>query len=348
MRRIGYLIIIFLIILLVGCNKDNKIEKYEVAVIETTSNKEKSLITYYNEKLEKVGSKYLKYAELGTNFYNPVYHKEEIYIVPRGVQGEHNEKKVISLNLNTAEDTYYTVNKTNIICIAVNNKYLFAASNLNAVSYLTRTDFKEGKEKELAFNNEYLSLVVATDSYALAFLSSIDNQNMYSKINVYDSESLKLIKSIDITEYGINQTKYCLDNNKLYFANAYDKYDMPTNKLGILDMSDFSLSEVALDFNSPDDIQLLSNNRLLISCTDVVQSDGTNVIIYQIDTGDQTVYDLKVPILNIRTFDDKLYVLSSDYRLNVFNINDDMKLIKGIKHELTEGVYCSNLFIDLQ
>lgn len=346
MRKIRYMIMAFLMVLLVGCNKDKTIGEYEVAVIETTSNKEKSLITYYDDNLEKVGTKSLDYAELGTNFYSPVYHEDEIYIVPRGVQGKHNEKKVISLNLKTGEDTDYTVNKTNIICTAVNKKYLFAGSNLNTVSYLTRTEFKGETEREIAFNNEYLSLIAASDSYVFVFLSSIDSQNMYSKINVYDSNTLQLKTSIDITEYGINQTKYYIDNNKLYFANAYDKNDQPSNKLGILNLNDFSLSEVILDFNSPDDIQLLSDDRLLISCTDVVQSNGTHIIIYQMDTGNQTSYDLKVPILNIKSIDDKLYVLSSDNNIYIFDMSDDMKFIQSKQHELTEGVYCSNLFVD--
>lgn len=347
MSKKVYLIIALLLLSLTGCN-NKEIGDYKVAVIETTSNKEKSLITYYDEDLEKVGSKSFEYAELGSNFYSPEYQDEEIYIVPRGLQGNHNEKKVISLNLKTGNDTVYDVDKVNIICTAVNKKYLFAGSNLNAISYLSRIDLKDKKETDLSFNNEYLSLIAATDKYVFAFLSSTDDQNIYSKINVYNVDSLELIKTIDITEYGINQTKYYLDKDNLYFSNAYDKYDQQNNILGIMNLDDFSLKKVELKYNSPDDIQFLENGDLLISCTDVVQSNGTHVIIYEKDTGNQTSYDLNIPIMNIKAMNNKLYALSSDYNLYVYDIDNDMKLVKSTEHELTEGAYCSNLFVDIE
>lgn len=340
------MLIAFILFFIVGCDGSKGIDHYEVAIIETTSNKKTSLVTYYDENLEKVGSKSLDYAELGNNFYSPIYQDNKVYIVPRGLQGEHNEKKVISMDLKTGEDAEYNVNKTNIICTAVNKNYLFTSSNLNAVSYLTRTDFKSKEEKELTFNEEYLSLIVASDEYIFAFLSSIDDKKMYSKIDIFDVDTLKLKKEIDITAYGINQTKYYLDNENLYFANAFDKNDQPTNILGILNLKNFTLKRVTLKYNSPDDIQFLNENRLLISCTDVVQSNGTNIIIYEIDTGNQFSYNLNIPILNIKLNNDKLYVLSSENILYKYEVTNDFKLIKSIEHNLTDGVYCSTFFVN--
>ena len=342
-----FLVLLVFIFAVTACNKNDKeIFDCDIAVVETTSNKEKSLITYYDNKLNAVGTKSLNYAELGSNFYRPVHYNEQVYIVPRGLQGRHDEKKIISLNIKNGEDKEISVNKNNIICTAVNGDYIFAGSNLDAVSYLTRTNFNDGNEKEIAFNNEYLSLLTASDQYVFVFLSSIDFENMYSKMNIYDTKTLELKISLDISDYGINQTKYYLNENKLYFTNSFDKNDHPTNMLGIVDLVDFSLKRVELEFNSPDDIEFIDNKWLVISCTDVVQSNGTNIILYEIDTGEQVYYDLKIPILNIKVLDDKLIVLGSDNSLNVYDINNDMKHLRSIKHKLSEGVYCSTLFVN--
>lgn len=64
---------------------------------------------------------------------------------------------------------------------------------------------------------------------------------------------------------------YCLNNNNLYFSNAYDKNDEATNVLGVLNLNDLSLSKIALECDYPDDIQYLSEDKLLISCTDIVR-----------------------------------------------------------------------------
>ncbi len=343
-RVINFISFILIGLFLIGCSTNDKLSDYSIAVIETTSNDEKSLITYYDDNLKKINSNFLDYAELGTNFYNPIYHDDQVYLVPRGLQGKHDEKKVISLNLTDGENNEYDVNRNNIICTATNEDYLFAGSNLNAVSYLTRIKYEDKSEKELAFKSEYLSLVAVSDQYVIVFLTSVGYENIYSKINIYDIDRLELKKSIDITELGINQTKYCLNNNILYFSNAYDKNDKATNVLGVLDLNDLSLSKVVLECNYPDDIQCLTEDKLLISCTNVVLSDGTKLIELDTKTGEQTIYDLGIPILNIKASKNKLFVLSSEYILNVYSINDGMKLIKSTEHKLTEGNYCSAIF----
>lgn len=345
-RVLNFISFVLIGLFLIGCSSNDKLGDYSVAVIETTSNVEKSLVTYYDGNLKKINSKFLDYAELGTNFYNPIYHDDQVYLVPRGLQGKHDEKKVISLNLADGENTEYDVNRNNIICAATNEDYLFAGSNLNAVSYLTRIKYEDKSEKEITFKNEYLHLVAVSDQYVIVFLTSTTAgyENTYSKINVYDINSFELKKSIDITELGITQTKYCLNNNNLYFSNAYDKNDEATNVLGVLNLNDLSLSKIVLECDYPDDIQYLSEDKLLISCTDVVRSDGTKVIELDTKTGEQTIYDLGIPILNIKVSKNKLFVLSSEYILNVYSIDDGMKLIESTEHKLTEGNYCSAIF----
>lgn len=345
MRKILNFISLFLMgFILIGCSLNEKLDNYDIAIIETTSNDEKSLVSYYDDNLKKIDSKFLNYAELGTNFYNPIYQGDQIFIVPRGLQGKHDEKKVISLNLTTGKNNEYVIDRNNIICTATSENYLFAGSNLNGISYLTRIKYEDKSVKEIMFNNEYLSLVITSDKYVIAFLTSINHENIYSKINVYNIDSLELKKTIDITELGINQTKYCLNKNMLYFSNAYDQNDEPTNVLGVLNLKDLTLSKVALKCYYPDDIQCLAEDKLLISCTDVVLSNGTKVIELDTHTGEQIVYDLGIPILTVKASKNKLFVLSSEYILNVYNIDEDMKLIKSVQHKLTEGNYCSAIF----
>ena len=185
-RVINFISFVLIGLLLSGCSTQDKLDDYSIAVIETSSNEEKSLVTYYDDNLKKINSNFLDYAELGTNFYNPIYHDDQVYLVPRGLQGKHDEKKVISLNLTDGNNNEYDVNRNNIICTTTNDDYLFAASNLNYISYLTRIKYADKSEKELSFKKEYLSLVAVSDQYVIAFLTSAGNENVYSKINIYD------------------------------------------------------------------------------------------------------------------------------------------------------------------
>lgn len=184
MKKVICVIVGFLFISLVGCSKNEMIDEYEVAIVETTSNKEKSLITYYNDQLEIVGTKSLGYAELGSNFYRPEYYGDYVYLVPRGLQGRHDEKKVIGVDLKTGEEHDYQVNQNNILCTAVNSKYLFTGSNINAVSYLTRVAFSTGEETEIAFEHAYVSLIAANEQYVFVFSSSLDDTHMLSLIHI--------------------------------------------------------------------------------------------------------------------------------------------------------------------
>lgn len=345
MKLFKILIIFLLFFFLSGCDQTKKEinDKYKVAIIETSSKNENSLITYYNENLEQNKTIKLKYAELGSNFYNPNYSNDVVYLVPRGLQGKHNTHKIIGLDTLTDNIKDYNIERTNILCTATNDKYIFSVSNLNAISYLTRFSKTDDTIKEITYPNEYLSLVAADNEKVFAFVNTIKNDVNHSELKVYNANNLDLLNTIDITEYGINQTKYYLNDNYLFFSNPYDKYDQPNNILAIYNIKDNSISKLTLMENYPDDIIQLDQNRLLISCTNQVQLDGTSIIIYNMLKNEEIKYNLKFPIMDIQVVANKLYVLSSDDTLSVYDINDGFDLIKSVKHNTTNSTYCSSL-----
>lgn len=341
LNRISLILLMFIF---VGCFSNEELGDYEVAVVETTSNVRKSLISFYDEDLNKVYSKPLRYGELGSHFYRPEFLGDKVFMVPTGIQGFDNDKKVISIDRLSGEIEEYRVDRNNIQCTAVSDEYLFAGSNLNFISYLTRTNFESKEVKEIEFKDEYLSLIVTSDKYVIAFLTSIKPGLTYSKINIYDIDSLDLIKSLDVSAIRRDQDKYYLDKNILYFSNQLAIEDVPTNRLGVLNLDDLTLSKIDLKFDFPSDIHYIGEDRLLVACSGEVIREGTKVIELNTKTGEQKVYDVGLPILTTHVSGNKLYVYSDDDKLNVYDINDGMKLIKGIEHKLTRGIYISAIF----
>lgn len=332
--------------MLVACSntKEQFNENYQVAVVETSSTEESSKITYFDENLNKVYYQNYKYAEFGTNFYRSEYKDDSIFLVPKGKQGKHDTKKVVEVNRITGNSVEYKIDRNNIQNVAVDEDYIFTSSNLNFNSYLTKYNRKNQEIEEIKFIKEYLTLAISDNENVYAFVNSLDSANLYSKIKIYNKD-LILTNEIDITEFGLNQSKYCILGKKLYFSNSYDKNNQPTSNIGILDTDTFSLDLIQLEEEFPDDIIYLNDYQILITCTDPVIPEGTYVIVLDINTKKQKKYNLDVPILTVEITGKNLYVLSSNNELIKYNMDEDFKIEKRININLKDSTYLSTLFV---
>lgn len=86
-------------------------------------------------------------------------------------------------------------------------------------------------------------LITPNNEKLFTFVNSFVEDENHSELRVYDATNLNLLKTIDITNLGINQTKYYIDDNYLFFSNPVNNQDMPSNILGILNINDYTFKK---------------------------------------------------------------------------------------------------------
>ena len=181
------------------------------------------------------------------------------------------------------------VNKNNIQCVSVANRYLYTSSNLNMISYLTQYDMKNKKYNDLSLNDQYLSLVFSTNKYVYCFVNSLNKEFIYSTLQIYD-HNLQPIKNIDITTIGNCQRKYSIYKNKAYIPVSYDMNDQNISKLIILNLKT-NIIENIISFENTSYIGEIVKYKkyLLISHTNEVSLNKAKFTIFLIINNNFTI-----------------------------------------------------------
>ena len=135
-------ILLFLVIV-VGCsysvtNPDNMF----LGVIKTSSTRKNSTIILFDKDLNVVQKIKSRTAELGTNFNQPSYYENYIYIVPRGLMKKYDDKKIVEIDTDTLKVKEYLIDRINLQKVTANSNYIAATSNLNWNFYISLIDKK--------------------------------------------------------------------------------------------------------------------------------------------------------------------------------------------------------------
>ncbi|UTY39527.1 hypothetical protein NMU03_01440 [Allocoprobacillus halotolerans] len=185
-------IVLLCIVNLVACvpKENNAANRMMFGIIKTTSNTNNSVISFYDENLSKIKDIHCKAGELGTNFSQAVYLNNKAFIVPRGIVGKYDDKKVVGIDMNELTLNEYTIDRINLQKVSVTQDSIFVTSNLNFTNYLSKIDFNSNLQDELTSEN-YMELVVCAGDKICLFES---NQST-SYIKIYNKE-LKLLKKL--------------------------------------------------------------------------------------------------------------------------------------------------------
>ena len=180
-------------------------------------------------------------------------------------------------------------------------------NNIQCVSvskrYLTQYDMKNKKYNDLSLNDQYLSLVFSTNKYVYCFVNSLNKEFIYSTLQIYD-HNLQPIKNIDITTIGNCQRKYIIYKNKAYIPVSYDMNDQNISKLIILNFK-------------------------------------TNIIENIISFNKFKTINSNICIKSMAIKNNSLYTVDSLNYIYKFDLLNDMKLVKKIKHTSPKNMYIS-------
>jgi hypothetical protein len=200
-----------------------------LAIIRTSGAQDSSYIEYYRKDLTFIDRRFLPYSNIGQTWEIPAVFDGYYYGVPQGLDGRHDNRFIFSLDLKSGEAEEYAVNQMGLQYITATDDYIFVTDNLNGISHITRCD-KDSKEiKELTFEEDIISSIIAVDdviyAYSMRFadknidITSADYKNSYFIYQI--DESLEIQQKFDITDYGYIGESLTKVGNMLYWNNVH-------------------------------------------------------------------------------------------------------------------------------
>jgi len=176
---------------------------YTVAVIKTTTTMRSSYIEYYDDGLKMVRSIWYPYAEFGPGWQAaPAAYADELYLVPRGLMGFSDDRKVVSLNLDSGAIREYRVEQISLLWLTVDDKFFYASSNLNGVGHVSQVNKANGEAAYMDIGTS-ADQVVATEDGICVFWS--DFAGYYDESSYYISvcdRSLSITDTVDVGAFA--------------------------------------------------------------------------------------------------------------------------------------------------
>jgi hypothetical protein len=120
---------------------------YTVGIIKTTRQMRSSYIEYYDEHLNFVRSIWYPYAYLHIGLGNNLLsqYEDELYLIPQGLMVSQDDRKLISLNLQSGAIREYRVDQIALDGVAVDGEYCYVTSDLNMVGHISRVNKVSGE-----------------------------------------------------------------------------------------------------------------------------------------------------------------------------------------------------------
>lgn len=305
-------------------------ERVELLVVETRENISSSRIILYDKGLREIGSVSLPYASLG---YLPgvlTLSGESVHIVPGGLMGRRDEKKVLEIDSKDLSVDTYPIERVNLYDSDGNDRFAFAISNLNQSSFVSRYDSLTGEVEEEELVGAYAtSLRLAGDSL-LVFYSDLKNPQTSSYLNVYDID-LNLMSTIEISGLGSSQYRSRVMGDDVLFVSESDSTGQ---KLGS--------SYLGIWRSVNNEVESICLKKPIL---DVIPYRDAIIVLYGLENDNEYERTTKAVLIDESTYerlgeevdlgcavrhccekDGSLFVVDSDRQLRRYSIRDGFSL----------------------
>ena len=146
MRKRSFIILLLFILSITGCGvksstqKDKPMENREYAIIRSSLKYgDKTEITYFDSQMNEVDTKKYRYGGVGNfQYLYPIVKGDTVYEKSLGYGDDQDNCKILAMNSKTDEVKEYKSDRVGITDICVDDKYIYAISNLNRVTYIDR------------------------------------------------------------------------------------------------------------------------------------------------------------------------------------------------------------------
>lgn len=295
---------------------------FYIAVIRTTEQKQSTVISFYDKDLNYVGTKKLSYGMVGSTWKHPICNDNHLYVNAAGLGGEKNLGICLDMDLNTGninELKHGLVGPAD--CVETDN-YIFVCNNLNYKSHIVRCEKETGDIKEFTENVSTIDTLYCYDEKLIAFATDYQGITK-SYIYIMDYE-FDVIRTIDISQFGINVENVCLYQEKLLFNLALDSSKNYIRKVGILSLDNYTIDSIELTECQPLDLQV-HNDTLYVS--DFSHDVNGKIEVYDLKAKKSKVFQLDHTVDCFYLNNECLYT-ASDKTLYEYSINQEMLELK--------------------
>ena len=110
-RSIILISILIIVSAVIYFYKPQQNNSYQLGVIISIGNKDKSNILYYNDELQKTGQKKLKIGNIASQYDIPKTVNDKVYMIPKGVPYVNEREEVMELDHNTQKIKLYKIGR---------------------------------------------------------------------------------------------------------------------------------------------------------------------------------------------------------------------------------------------
>jgi hypothetical protein len=263
---------------------------YAVAVVKTTQQLRSSYIEYYDENLNLIRNIWYPYAGLFLTLAgDPPIYADELYLIPQGLMGQQDDRKLVSLNLLSGAIREYRVDQISLDGVAVDERYCYVTSDLNGVGHISRVDKASGEITYLDTPNVFPGgLVVQAGQLRLFCLDCTGSDDMLY-LSTY-SRNLELMNRINLTSLAglTNATSPIASHDGcLFFISSIQplEEDQPfLNSMYSFNTQDSKLKSLC-ELHYETRTILLKNDKIFAFCAPSIPNDDFYIEIYDSTSG---------------------------------------------------------------
>ena len=310
--------IVAIIFFLVSCDSQvgNFNLGYYVGVVLFNKTKGISFIHQYNEDGKE--SNKIKFSVEGMSYLDNFIpsDKKSFYVKSSNILSKKGKNYLIEVDKYT--NRYYKINLglDDIYKIVVEEDYIYITHSINKLSIY---DKNKNKIINTISLNDYIVNKFHVDENNIYVFSREAKEKSY--LNIINKENLEIIKTIDVTKFGLYQNDVFYYNDKIYFTNYNVSSETNIGKIGIYNTKSDKFTYVNLNSKNLDKI-LVDDENIYVT---VKGNDGDvlkdTVFIIDRDTLEVTKKKLNYKIKVFDIFDGKMFILSDDY-LYIYNSGD--------------------------
>lgn len=287
-KTLFYVIVGTLLVIISGCSKselDSKSLDYKYSVIETTSQENNTYISFYDDDLKKIGEEKIKYGSMGNGFTLPLLFEGSMFIVPKGIATKKEHTFIMEYDLKDNEINKHNTGLQNMNSITINKDFIYGVNTMDFTTNIVQYNRDTEELIEIKIPEVYINYLSVQGDELFGLGEDLKEEGMNSFIYIIDSNTLEILKEIDITEIGHGCYDLIMKDNDIYFSTSYSidgVNELPNSKLIRFnrESEDFSIYELKEDYP----FQILEyKDNLLITHFDPVSVTGNGISIFNME-----------------------------------------------------------------
>jgi len=294
-------------------------------VIVTTGQKEKSYICYYDKELELLNTQELSYGMVGDTFTDVTVKDGTLYATAQGLDQKKNTGLLLGVNLEDGKVDTFPHNLVGPAAHVEDEKFLYVCNNLNFISNIVQIDKTSGEQKKVEVDVHNITNLVSYQNQLYAFGMDYEEDGTISSYILIFDDSLNLKKKIDITEDGNSSYQAIIVDEKLYFSLITTSQNEPSNKIGVLDLTNLEVSMIELDNTYPFDM-VCKDSKIYISHYPFGEQTG-RITVLDLAAGEQIVYELEHPVMQM-AIKDNMLIMPVDNMIYMYEIDGENIVLK--------------------